>query len=76
MEVDELPIPGPAQNGDSRASTEKSLLKSRNYKALLRRENKGALQALCQDYGLDDTLSKTDLAIQLIEWVSVPRLQY
>ena len=71
MEIDQPAVPGPAENDNSKASTVKSLLESRDHKALARRENKDALRALCQDRGLDNTLCKIELAKQLITWVSV-----
>lgn len=76
MEIDGPPGPGPSQNDDWRTSAEKSLHESRDHKALARRENKDALRALCQDYGLDDTPSKIELARQLIDWVSTTFLSH
>ena len=70
MEVDQPVAPGRSENDDGKASAEKSLLESRTHKALARRENKDALRTLCHDRGLDDTLSKMELAEQLIAWVS------
>ena len=70
MEIDQPAMPGPAENDETKANAEKSLLKSHSHKALARRENKDALRMLCQDRGLDDTLCKIELARQLIVWVS------
>jgi len=76
MEIDQPPMQGPAENIDSKTSAEKSLLESRDHKALARRENKDALRALCQDRGLDDTLCKVELARKLITWVSALRVLF
>ena len=70
MEIDGPGTPGPCENTDWKASAEKSLHESRDHKALARRENKDVLRALCQDRGLDDSLCKTELARQLVAWVS------
>lgn len=76
MEIDQPPVRGPPENLDSKTSAEKSLLESRDHKALVRRENKDALRALCQDRGLDDTLCKVELARQLITWVSALHISF
>jgi hypothetical protein len=76
METDQPAVPGPAGNDDGKANAEKSLRESRDYKTLARRENKDSLRTLCQDRGLDDTLCKTELARQLINWVSAPTLLF
>jgi hypothetical protein len=70
MEVDGSSAPEPPENDDWKFSAEKSLEESRDHKSLARRENKDTLRILCQDRGLDDTLCKVELAIQLIAWVS------
>ena len=70
METDQTAVPGPAGNDDGKANAEKSLRESWDYKTLAQRENKDSLQTLCRDRGLDDTLCKTELARQLIDWVS------
>lgn len=76
MEIDQPTMPGPAENDDTKANAEKSLLKSHDHKALSRRENKDALRMMCQDRGLDDTLCKAELARQLIAWVSTAPLPH
>lgn len=76
MEIDAPTPPAPSDSGGLKASAEKSLHESRDYKALARRENKDALRALCQDHGLDDTLCKIELARQLIAWVSTLSLPH
>lgn len=76
MEIDQPAAPAPAETADGRASAEKSLLESRDHKALARRENKDALRALCQARNLDDTVCKIELAKQLITWVSLASFYY